>query len=287
MKTLIRNTINFLALPFEIMYLKRNLRDLKSKPSKLSELKFLPKNVMILAPHSDDEMLGAGGVIHSESFETVFHIYIPTLNEKGSDITRIKESKKAFSSVENKVVFYFGGLKDGKLLDQRNEIREQIIRIINEFKIKTVFVPFFTELHKDHAACSITALELLKENIVEEIYFFSTNHLFLPEMTNCFHPFPGNKFDKLRLLNNYESQKKINFRKMIEVEKTYSNILVGKYFSELFFRIDDSNKEIDRLISVSISVNKNNSERCGSISKILGILRFFDRNIRIIKQITS
>ena len=156
--------------------------------------------------------------------------------------------------------------------------------IIYKKGVRTLFAPFPTELHSDHAACSLIALDLLEEGCAEEVLFFISNHLFLPEMINCYHKFPGTKEDKLRMLNNYKSQKKINFRKIVEVEQIYSNLFEQKELLELFMRVDCKEKEkIKRLKEcVNRTIKSLESKDFGSISKVFGVVRYFDRNIRTI-----
>jgi len=284
MKRFLRDGINFFFMPLELYYLKKIL--IKQMPENvlLKEIKNLDENILVVAPHSDDEALGTGGIIKGMCDKTNFFVFIPTLNKSREGNKRLFESETAFANQKVKIIS--GGFEDGNLLGSLDDLRKTVKEIIVGKKIKTIFAPLPTELHSDHYACSSLVLEFIKEEIIDEIFFFSTNHLYLPEMTNYYYAFPGGKNAKIKLLKKYESQQKINFRKVVEIEDVYSKLFGCEKFSEIFCKIEKEEKEkINNLLfslrSLFLTIK---GHFTGSVSRIMGILRFSRNNISLIKR---
>lgn len=183
-------------------------------------------NILVIAPHADDEVLGCGASIarHVESGDSVVvaimtnaAIGAPELFSE-NDIDRVRmEARSAhrFLGVRETVFFDF----PAPCLDQypQYKISEKLSVLISNFLPDTVYVPHAGDIHCDHGvvfrsalvACrpfanssvkNIYAYETLSETEWASPYAgepFSPNHFI--DVSNVFHK-------KLDAMRRYESQ---------------------------------------------------------------------------------
>lgn len=116
------------------------------------------KNVLVLAPHMDDEIIGCGGVIckHVQNRDRVAVVYF-TRGDKGnkdflSDNT-LSDIRKTEIQYSNEILgiqkSYYLDFEDGTDNDwssKKKELRE----IYNSFNPDLVYVPPYYDLHLDH-----------------------------------------------------------------------------------------------------------------------------------------
>tara|TARA_B100000989_G_scaffold298523_1_gene288253 strand:- start:3414 stop:4088 length:675 start_codon:yes stop_codon:yes gene_type:complete len=119
----------------------------------------MPKKILILSPHADDEVLGCGGAISKYSREgcnvnvlilTNASIGAPELfTKKKIDLIR-SEAKKANNLIGTTNLMF----EDLPALNLQNFPRYKIVNIIvrhiNKLKPDTVFIPSSTDIHQDH-----------------------------------------------------------------------------------------------------------------------------------------
>jgi len=114
-------------------------------------------NVVILAPHPDDEILGCFGAIkkHIINNDNVVIIYM-TFGEKGDINTPSEKAKEIREKEVQHVLTYLGidskyflSLPDGRLEPNEESIRKlsQIIKTVNP---KIIYSPNLDEAHRDH-----------------------------------------------------------------------------------------------------------------------------------------
>ena len=111
----VRDILNCLLLPVELMYLRKKLKMFRNSSEKLKNISLDKKQVLVISPHSDDEMLGLGGFIAETSGNIEFHVLIPTVSSVGNTRLRLNESKKAFSEFKGCVNVVPGEFSDGRL----------------------------------------------------------------------------------------------------------------------------------------------------------------------------
>lgn len=186
------------------------------------------KNILVIAPHADDEILGCGGIISKFSRKKV-NIYVAIMtNASKGDSKLFSKSKikiirneclRANKKLGVKKVFFFNF--PAPKLDQYPiyKISNKINDLINKVKCETVFLPYGNDIHKDHQCiyqASLVACRPINNNLVKNILCYET----LSETEwglDSFHP---NYYEvlsnvdinnKISAFKEYKSQIKDNF----------------------------------------------------------------------------
>jgi LmbE family N-acetylglucosaminyl deacetylase len=133
----------------------------------------LPKgNVLVLAPHPDDEVFGCAGAImqHVSQNDSVQVVIITdgsaAITHPNTD-SRIKyiETRQQESIKVAQVLGYgspeFWGIADRALKCNDNFI-EQLVNYIKEKQISLVYAPSVMEIHPDHYALAMSAVEAVR-----------------------------------------------------------------------------------------------------------------------------
>ena len=141
------------------------------------------KNVFVLAPHTDDGELGAGGTIAKliENGADVYYFAFSTAEESipvghPKDILKkevINATKKLGIRRENVIIYNY---KVRKLNYVRQEILEDLIRHKKEIVPDLVLMPSLHDIHQDHTTiaqeglrafknCTILGYELIWNNL--------------------------------------------------------------------------------------------------------------------------
>ncbi len=140
-------------------------------------------NILIIAPHPDDEVLGCGGTIkkyarkgHNVYVCIVTNGHVPEWPKAAID-NKLKEVKKAHKILEVKKTFFldFPTVKLDSVLQK--DLNVAILKIISKIKPKIVFIPHFGDLHKDHRLIHEAALVVarpLASNSVKELFAYET-----------------------------------------------------------------------------------------------------------------
>ncbi|AZJ35044.1 PIG-L family deacetylase [Tenacibaculum singaporense] len=140
-------------------------------------------NVLVIAPHADDEILGCGATIakHISEGDTVKVVVVTRgIKELYSDdvIEGIrKEAKEAhkYLKIEETIFYDF----PAPMLDQTPSylISNEISKIIKSYEPEIVYLPHRGDLHKDHRMVfesSLVAIKPVNGCSVKEIYSYET-----------------------------------------------------------------------------------------------------------------
>ena len=199
------------------------------------------KNVLVLAPHTDDGELGAGGTIAKliEAGSKVTYIAFSTASdsvpkELPSDIlkTEVKAATKALGILDENLIVYDDQVRH--LGYHRQEILEDLIslRALNEFDL--VLTPSLKDIHQDHATVAQESLRAFK-NITILGYELIWNSLSFD--TKCFVELEEHHLQqKFTALQCYESQ---SHRKYLSKDFTFSlattrGVQAGSTYAECF-----------------------------------------------------
>ena len=171
----------------------------------------MQKKILVLAPHTDDGELGAGGALHRfiEEGKEIFYVAFSTAEEsvpKGfeSNILSI-EVKNATKELgipqENLIIF---GYEVRKLSYVRQEILEKLVQIKKEIKPDLVLMPSIHDIHQDHTTIAQEGLRAFKDTSILGYELLWNNLSF---DTTCFVKLEEKNIQaKYLALQQYESQ---------------------------------------------------------------------------------
>ena len=174
------------------------------------------KVILVLAPHTDDGELGAGGYIHKsiESGANVTYVAFSDCKESVPD-----GFKKNTLSLECRDATKLLGIQNVRILDfpvrrffeYRQDILEILIDLRNELNPDEVLTPSTFDIHQDHSVITNEAIRAFKHRTIlgYELPWNCMNfnaHYFI-ELSYV------NLNKKMSALDKYESQKNRNYFK--------------------------------------------------------------------------
>lgn len=180
-------------------------------------------NVLVVAPHADDEMIGVGGTIvkHIAQNNKVY-ICIATKGAQpifeNAYVDKIRDEtikSHKFIGIEKTYFLDFPAV----MLEQipRHEINGELLKVINETKPDIVYIPHFGDMQKDHqiiAEAAMVAVRPKYEYMIKAVYAYETlseTEWNIPHAANAFIPNVFNDISefldsKLEAMKIYESQ---------------------------------------------------------------------------------
>ncbi|MFT6908676.1 MAG: LmbE family N-acetylglucosaminyl deacetylase [Oleiphilaceae bacterium] len=130
-------------------------------------------NVLVLAPHTDDGELGAGGVIAKliEEGAAVTYAAFSTAEESVPDYLpkdilkkEVKAATEKLGIESNKLLIFNYQVR--KLNYARQEILEELIEIRKKSNYDLVLMPSLKDIHQDHATIAQEGLRAFKNTTV-------------------------------------------------------------------------------------------------------------------------
>lgn len=181
------------------------------------------KKVLVLAPHTDDGELGAGGFIAKliEEGAEVFYVAFSTAAESvpegfPNDIlkTEVKAATKVLGIKEENLIIFDYQVR--KLNYVRQEILEELIRLKRKIDFDLILIPSINDIHQDHSTIAN-----------EGIRAFKTKSIFSYELIWNNLSFNTQSYVKLE-------ERHVN--KKIEALKEYKSQGFRDYLSERFIK---------------------------------------------------
>lgn len=168
-------------------------------------------NILVLAPHTDDGELGAGGSISRfiEEGKSVYYVAFSIAEEAVPDgfETNVlsKEVKKATKSLgitnDHLIIFSY---QVRKLNFARQEILENLVKLKNDIAPDLVFMPSLHDVHQDHTTVAQEGLRAFKDTSILGYELLWNNLSF---DTTCFIKLKeSHVMSKYRALKEYKSQ---------------------------------------------------------------------------------
>lgn len=132
------------------------------------------RSAIVFSPHQDDETLGCGGLIARKTeagaqLKLVFmtdgsRSHRGLISETELRAMRRAEAVNAAGVLgvpESDVVFL--DIKDGTLMEERQNIKDTVIAMLREIQPQEIFVPYFRESPRDHLATNLIVLQAVRE----------------------------------------------------------------------------------------------------------------------------
>lgn len=209
------------------------------------------KNVLVLSPHPDDEIIGCGGTL-IRMLEEGSKVSVVQLTD-GSDSSALKDSpediRKTIRLKEAKVVAENLGFAELLLFNETDShlkcttnTVKKLSDILNRIHPNVIFVPFINDTHPDH----IVANEILSKSLESSTLNLSEVNVLSYEVWNFVPPnsfcIIDNQFDKkAEMLMKYRTGMKVidyvHFCESLNAYHTYT-LLGKKGFAEVFLDID-------------------------------------------------
>ncbi len=157
-------------------------------------------NILVIAPHADDEILGVGGTI-SRYISEGNNVYVCITTRGYEPIFSRVLSEKVL--MEASACHNLLGIKETYYLDfpssmlekiERNELNEKLLNVVDMVRPDIVFIPHFGDMQKDHEIIAKAAMVILRpkyKHKVPIIYSYETlseTEWNIPHVTNAFIP---------------------------------------------------------------------------------------------------
>jgi len=222
------------------------------------------QNVLVLAPHQDDEVLGCGGTIlkYLEQKAKVTVVYLTDgrygIKTEQADI-RKNEAIIAWSDY-SEVSQIFCCHTDSRLSECEKEVIEFLRKTLEALKPDIVFTPWIMDRHSDHTYTSSFLAASLRVSGLHECIIASYEVAF-PLFANHTVNVTKQWDKKLELLDAYKSQENLNIKQFITSLNRYRAQLTrlrSVKVAESFYLADI---ETFKYFVELISVNKEASDR--------------------------
>lgn len=199
------------------------------------------KNALVLAPHTDDGELGAGGTISKLNELGVKITYVAFSTAKQSvpkkfksNILKdeVKEATIALGIKPSNLILYDYEVR--KLGYSRQNILEDLIELKNKNSFDLVFIPSTNDIHQDHSTIAQEGIRAFK-NITILGYELIWNNMNFN--TACFIKLDKKHINnKIKALSKYKSQSHRPYmkKKFIESHAITRGVQIGCDFAESF-----------------------------------------------------
>lgn len=158
------------------------------------------KRILVFAPHADDEVLGAGGVIARNVAEgnEVFVCVVTHGEEPLFSAEQVKKLRAETIQAHE----YLGVTKDffleypAVMLEQveRCRLNDSILKVVQEVQPEEVYIPHIGDMQKDHQLVNEAVMVAVRpkyEHKVKAVYAYETlseTEWNIPNTTNAFIP---------------------------------------------------------------------------------------------------
>jgi LmbE family N-acetylglucosaminyl deacetylase len=199
------------------------------------------KKVLVLAPHTDDGELGAGGSIAKliESGAEVFYAAFSTAEQSvpegfPKDVlkTEVKNATLKLGIKKENLLIYNYEVR--KLNYVRQEILEELIRLRKQIDPDLVFLPSLHDIHQDHSTVAQEGLRAFKQRTILGYELIWNNLTF---STHCFVQLNrAHVLKKCEALKEYASQKHRDYisEEFVTSLARTRGVQIGCEFAEAF-----------------------------------------------------
>lgn len=199
------------------------------------------RKVLVLAPHTDDGELGAGGTIVKliDSGAEVYYAAFSTAEESvpegfPKDIlkTEVKNATLKLGIQPERLLIYDYQVR--KLNYVRQEILEELIRLRKQINPELVLLPSLNDIHQDHSTVAQEGLRAFKQRTILGYELIWNNLNF---STSCFVKLDNKHIkQKCEALKEYASQRHRDYtsEKFVYSLATARGVQIGNDYAEAF-----------------------------------------------------
>ncbi len=169
------------------------------------------KNILVLAPHTDDGELGLGGTLSRliEEGKHVTYVAFSTARQSVPEgfpkdilMSEVRQATQTLGIAPENLIIYNYEVR--KLGYARQEILEELIRLKKASAFDLVFIPSLHDIHQDHTTIAQEGLRAFKNTTVLGYELIWNNLTF---NTQCFVRLEKRHIDtKVESLKAYKSQ---------------------------------------------------------------------------------
>lgn len=185
----------------------------------------MSKNIIVIAPHPDDETLGCGGTLlkHAQAGDNIYWLIVTTLGDSYSEETknrRAEEIVQISKMYPFEKVFELGF--ETATLDQISDgiLIEKISKVFQEIKPNIVYAPYPGDIHSDHKAvfdATMACTKWFRYPYVERVLIYETlsetdftinpdSNGFRPNVFVNIEPYLAKKMELMRIFKSEISE---------------------------------------------------------------------------------
>jgi N-acetylglucosamine malate deacetylase 1 len=199
------------------------------------------RNVLVLAPHTDDGELGSGGTIAKliESNATVYYAAFSTAEKSVPDgfpkdilKTEVKNATFKLGIESSNLLIYNYEVR--KLNYVRQEILEKLIDLRKQIDPDLVLLPSLNDIHQDHSTVAQEGLRAFKQKTILGYELIWNNLTF---STSCFVKLDSSHIEKkCQALKEYKSQQHRDYisEEFVKSLAKTRGVQIGSHYAEAF-----------------------------------------------------
>lgn len=206
------------------------------------------RNILFIAPHVDDETIGAGSTLikHGKNEDEITCVYIADGSGATSELSKeelVRERREEAYRIKELVGMKevkFMEIPDGEVEVDKGTI-DRFVDLLEEVDPYIIYTPFLIDGHRDHVNSSRILLEALREwnPNFKQIYMYEVNTRIKPDKINNIVIMDKDDFrEKDELYKVFESQYVMGFDAFSMVDRAKRYITDEGYAIESFVRMD-------------------------------------------------
>ena len=200
--------------------------------------------VLVIAPHSDDEVIGCGGLLMNVHYDLLYITDSGASKDKNPNIikTRKEESLELFKKTKGVNIYFLSG-ENGDLEKDKKELILKLRNISADYD--SVFLVSFWDNHIEHY---LSAKFFSEVDFSGDIYLYEVSNNLPLEETTHFYPMDKKEFqNKKDLLNIFKSQISMDFDLFLMLNREKGrrqDLYAAEYFKKL--KMDELRRLLDQ-----------------------------------------
>lgn len=207
MKQFLLKAVNPVAVPLTKSILK-NFYKSNLRITKLEEA----QNVLVFAPHVDDETIGLGGTIkkYANQHSSVHVVNITDGGKSNRHVENLSNIRKQelheIQPILGITSLTFLDYPDGQV--NQHQTSEDFVALIDKFKPETIYTTSFIDSHHDHVATAHLLADALtkSQHKPNRIRQYEINCPVPPEFINCVIDIAETNREKQQAITHFKSQ---------------------------------------------------------------------------------